>query len=77
LVCRLLIWRKLGIQWTRNISGILSYTRALLKEHLITDDSSKLEKPPNAHKHKKYGHQQFEDKMVTQVVVKANVLKNV
>jgi hypothetical protein len=46
-----------------------------LKEYLITDNSSKLGKPPNAHKHKKYGYQLFKDKMVTQVVVKANVLK--
>ena len=44
-------------------------------EHLITDDSSKHGKPPNAHKHKKHGYQQFKDKMVTQVVAKADVLK--
>ena len=64
-----------GIQWTRNLSGIPPFTHALLKEYLITDNSSKLGKPPNAHKHKKYGYQLFKDKMVTQVVVKANVLK--
>ena len=48
---------------------------ALLKEHLITNYSSKLGKLPNAHKHKKYGYQLFKDKVVTQVVVEANVLK--
>ena len=49
---------------------------ALLKEHLITNYSSKLGKLPNSrHKHKKYGYQLFKDKVVTQVVVKANVLK--
>ena len=43
--------------------------------HLPCIIPSKLGKPPNAHKHKKYGYQLFKDKMVTQVVVKANVLK--
>jgi hypothetical protein len=42
-----------GIHWTRNISGIPLFTHALLKEHLITDDSSKHGKLPNVHKHKK------------------------
>ena len=46
-----------------------------MQEHLITGDSSKLGKLPNAHKHKKYGSQLFKNKMVTQVVVKADVLK--
>ena len=64
-----------GIQWKRNLSGIPPFTHALLKRYLITDESSKLGKPPNAHKHKKYGYQLFKDKMVTQVVIKANVLK--
>ena len=64
-----------GIQWTKNLSFIPPFTHALLQEHLITGDSSKLGKPPNAHKHKKYGYQLFKDKMVTQVVVKADVLK--
>jgi hypothetical protein len=43
-----------GIQWTRNLSGIPSSTHALLKEHLIADDSSKHGKLPIAHKHRKY-----------------------
>ncbi len=63
------------MQWTRNLSGIPPFSHALIKEHLITKDSSKLGKPSNAHKHTKYGYQQFKDKMVTQVLVKANVLK--
>ncbi|XP_028398837.1 uncharacterized protein LOC114522365 [Dendronephthya gigantea] len=63
------------VQWTKNLRGIPAFTHALLLEHLITDDSSKLGKPPNAHKHKKYGYQLFKDKMVTQVKVKPNVLK--
>ena len=65
-----------GVQWTKNLRGIPPFTHALLNEHLITDDSSKLGKPPNAHKHKKHGYQLFKDKMVTQVVAKANVLKD-
>ena len=64
-----------GIEWTEKLSFIPPFAHASLKEHLITGDSSKLGKPPNAHKHKKYGYQLFKDKMVTQVVVKADVLK--
>ena len=50
---------------------------ALLKEHLITNYSTVQVNLANyqAHKHKKYGYQLFKDKVVTQVVVKANVLK--
>ena len=62
------------IQWTKNLSFIPLLTPCIIEEHLI-GDSSKLGKLPNAHKHKKYGYQLFKDKMVTQVVVKADVLK--
>ncbi len=54
------------IQWTRNRGGITHLVmHSLLKEHLITKDWSKRGKPPNPHKHKKYGYQLFKDKMVT------------
>jgi hypothetical protein len=70
---------KVGIQWTRNLSCIYPciINIEILREHLITDCSSKLGKSPNAHKHKEYMAQLFKvkDKVVTQVVVKANVLK--
>ena len=59
----------------KKLSSIPPFAHALLKKHLITDDSSKHGKPPNARKHKTYGYQLFKDKMVAQVVVKANVLK--
>ena len=39
---------------------------------MITDSSGKHGKPANAHKHEKYGYQQFKDKMVTQVLVNPN-----
>ncbi len=58
-------------QETLVVFHIAPFSHALL----ITKDWSKLGKPPNAHKHKKYGYQLFKDKMVTQVLVKANVLK--
>ena len=59
----------------KKLSGLPPFSLKLLTEHLITDSSGKHGKPANAHKHKKYGYQQFKDKMVTQVLVKPNVLK--
>ena len=44
-----------SISWTRNLSGIPTFIHELLTKHLITDSSAKHAKPPNAHKHKKYG----------------------
>ena len=67
-------WRK-EVQWTKNLSNLPPVTHELLKQHLITDTSGKYGKPPNAHKHKKYGYQLFKDTMVTQVKVKSNVKK--
>ena len=64
-----------SIPWTRNLSGMPAFTHELLTKHLITDGSAKHGKPPNAHKHKKCGYQLFKDKMVSQVFVKANVVK--
>lgn len=63
------------IQWTRNLTNLPPFTHELLKQHLITDTSSKHGKPPNAHKYKKFGYQLFKDKLVSQVKVKANVKK--
>ena len=61
---------------TTNLSGIPPFSHALFKAHLITDYSSKLGKLPNVHKHKEHGYQLLiKDKVVTQVVVKSNVLK--
>ena len=51
------------------------FTHACIIEGTFDNYSTKLGKLPNAHKHKKYGYQLFKDKVVTQVVVKANVLK--
>ena len=65
------------IKWTKNLNGIPPFTHELLKEHLITNTSSKVNngQPNNAHKHKKEGYQLFKDKMVIHVLVKANVMK--
>ena len=54
------------------------FTHELLKEHLITNTSSKINngQPNNAHKHKKEGYQLFKDKMVIHVLVKANIMKD-
>ena len=43
--------------------------------YIITDTTSKLGKSPNAHKDKKYRYQLFKDKLVLQVVAKANCFK--
>jgi hypothetical protein len=60
----------------QNLSGIPPFSHALFKEHLITDYSSKPGKLPNVHKHKEHGYQLLiKDKVVTQFVVKSNVLK--
>ena len=63
------------IQWTKSLANLPPFTHELLRQHLITDTSGKHGKPPNAHKHKKYGYQLFKDKLVAQVKVKANVKK--
>ena len=62
-------------EWTRNLRSIPPFTHELLKQYLITDTSGKQGKPPNAHKHKKYGYQLFKEKMVTKLQVKPDILK--
>ena len=62
-------------EWTRNLRSIPPFTYELLKQYLITDTSGKQGKPPNAHKHKKYGYQLFKEKMVTKLQVKPDILK--
>ena len=51
-------------EWTRNLRSIPPFTHELLKQYLIADTSAKQGKPPNAHKHKKYGYQLFKEKML-------------
>ena len=62
-------------EWTRNLRSIPPFTHELLKQYLITDTLGKQGKPPNAHKHKKYGYQLFKEKMVTKLQVKPDILK--
>ena len=64
-------------EWTRNLTGMPPFTHELLQEHMITNTANKVNngQPNNAHKHKKAGYQLFKDKMVTQVLVKANIMK--
>ena len=66
---------KSNIQWTKNLQGMPPFTHEMLQQHLITDTSAKLRKPPKAHKHKKDEYQLFKEKMVTKVQVKANIMK--
>ena len=65
------------IGWTKNLNVIPPFTHELLKEHLITNTSTKINngQPNNAHKHKKEGYQLFKNKMVIHVLVKANIMK--
>ena len=65
------------IGWTKNLNVIPSFTHELLKEHLITNTSIKINngRPNNAHEHKKEGYQLFKNKMVIHVLVKANIMK--
>ena len=49
-----------SIPWTRKLSSIPTFVHELLRKHLITGCSANHAKPPNAHKHKKYGRVHFE-----------------
>ena len=62
----------------KKLNGIPPFMHELLKEHLITNTSSKVNngQPNNAHKHKKKeGYHLFKGKMIIHVLVKANIMK--
>ena len=67
----------LNTKWTSSLQDMPPFTHELLEHHLIEETSKTRpeSKLPKAHKHKKYGHQLFKDKMVSKVKVILNVLE--